>query len=311
MGISSLNRSLIRAVIPFVALLSLMLVGCGDDGGNDGSADTPSATTTSAPESATASTGSPSATVTADATEPTETLSGTVSVFAAASLTDVFEDIAEAFEAEHPGLALEFNFAGSSALATQIEEGAPADVFASANLEQMRRVADAELIEGEAQVFVRNLPVLVVPADNPGEVTTPADLAMPGLRLVLALEDVPIGRYAREIIANLGADPAYGAEYEAAALANVVSSEEDVRAVLAKVELGEADAGVVYKTDAAVSGDRIIVIEFPADANVIAEYPIAVTAEAANPDAAQAFIDFVLGETGQAALAAAGFDSAP
>ncbi len=238
-------------------------------------------------------------------------VSGTLSVFAAASLTDVFGEIGEAFESEHPDVDIEFNFAGSSALATQIEEGAPADVFASANLEQMQRLVDGDLIAGEGQVFVRNLPVIVVPADNPAEVATPADLAKSGLRLVLALEDVPIGRYAREVIANLAADPGYGAEFEAAALGNLVSSEEDVRAVLAKVELGEADAGVVYRTDAAVGGDRVQVIEIPSEANIVAEYPIAQTAEARNPGAAQAFIDFVLGEAGQSALIAAGFEAAP
>ena len=312
MGVLSIGRRFTRGLVPLVALLSILLVGCGDDGGNGGSA-SPSATTTSALE--TTATGTATATAaatgTAEATEAADSLSGTVSVFAAASLTDVFEELGQTFEAEHPEVTVEFNFAGSSALATQIEEGAPADVFASANLEQMQRLVDGGHIAGEPQVFASNVPVLVVPADNPGEVTTPADLAKPDLRLVLALEDVPIGRYAREVIANLATDPTYGAEFEAAAIANIVSSEEDVRAVLAKLELGEADAGVVYKTDAAVSGDLVVVIDFPADANVIAEYPIALTAEAANVDAAEAFIELVLGETGQAALTAAGFDPAP
>ena len=238
-------------------------------------------------------------------------LTGTVTVFAAASLTDAFRVLGDAFEAEHAGVSVAFNFGGSSALATQIEEGAPADVIASANDTQLERLSDADLIAGTPQLFALNALVIVVPADNPAGLGTPADLAQPGLRLVLALEDVPAGRYARAVIANLASDPSYGPVFEAAALANVVSGEADVRAVLAKVELGEADAGVVYRTDAAVAGDAVAVIEFPSQHNVVAAYPIAVTSEARNRQAAEAFVAFTLGEAGQRIFAAAGFDLAP
>ncbi|MPZ99554.1 MAG: molybdate ABC transporter substrate-binding protein [Dehalococcoidia bacterium] len=249
----------------------------------------------------------PTATMTASAPTP----GGTLSVFAAASLSEAFRAIGNAFEAEHPDVSVEFNFAGSSALATQVEQAAPSDVFASANMEQMQRLVDADLITSDPRVFAQNLPVIVVPADNPGEVSSAADLADSGLSLVLALEDVPAGQYARDVFANLAGEPEYGAGFEEEVLDNVVSSEEDVRAVLVKVELGEADAGVVYKTDAAVTPGTVRVIEFPVASNVIANYPIAGTADTDNPEAAAAFIDFVLGETAQGILTAAGFDPAP
>ena len=237
-------------------------------------------------------------------------LSGKVTVFAASSLTDVFKTVATAFQQANPGVTVEFNFGASSALAAQLEQAAPADVFASADAANMQKVVDRKLIAGPPVTFARNLPVIVVPAANRAAIATPRDLAKPGTKLVLAGPDVPIGNYARQILDRLTADPSYGAAFKDAALRNVVSNEANVRAILTKVELGEADAGIVYRTDALVSGSKVRVVELPGSANVIATYPAGVVAGAKNAEAARAFIAFLTGAEGQAALKAAGFDSA-
>ena len=285
------------------AALMMLAVACGgdDDDGGD-------ASPTTSPSTATATT---AATRTATATPTAEPLSGTVTVFAASSLTEAFKAIGAAFTAEHPGVTVEFNNAASSALATQIEEGAPADVFASADMPQMQRLVDGEVVDDEPAVFARNLPVIVIPAANEAGVMGPQDLAKSGVKLVLAAADVPIGNYSRQIIDKLAADPAYGAAFKDAALANIVSNEANVRAVLTKIELGEGDAGIVYKTDALVSGDKVEVVDIPEAANVIATYPISVVTETDNRDAAEAFVAFVSSDEGQAFLTDAGFAPAP
>lgn len=234
-------------------------------------------------------------------------LRGRVVVFAASSLTESFKAIGAAFEAAHPGVAVEFNFASSSALATQIEQAAPADVFASADAAQMQRLVESGRIERAPAPFTRNSLVLVVPRSSRPTVRTPADLARPGVKLVLAAPDVPVGAYAREVLAKLGAEPGYPAGFESAALKNIVSNEANVRAVLAKVELGEADAGIVYRTDARAAADRVDVIELPPAANVVATYPIG-TVTGGDTALASAFIEYVRGAEGQALLLAAGFE---
>lgn len=236
-------------------------------------------------------------------------VSGKVTVFAASSLTDSFRAIGEAFTRANPAATVEFNFASSSALATQIEQAAPADVFASADQAQMQRLVDKSLIEGMPAVFARNVPVIVVPTDNRVGVATPNDLARGGIKLVLAAPDVPIGGYARQILERLAADPAYGAAFKEAALKNVVSNEANVRAVLTKIQLGEGDAGIVYRTDALTSKGNVKTIALPDHVNVIATYPIAVVNGTRNPSAAEAFVAFVRGPEGQALLRAAGFES--
>ncbi|MGE0227345.1 MAG: molybdate ABC transporter substrate-binding protein [Dehalococcoidia bacterium] len=240
----------------------------------------------------------------------TATLTGKLTVFAAASLTDSFRSIDEAFTKAHPGVTVEFNFAASSALATQIEQAGPADVFASADEAQMQRLVDKSLIEGEPSVFARNEPVIVVPADNHAGIAAPKDLAKAGVKLVLAAPDVPIGNYARQIIDKLAADPAYGAAFKDAVLRNLVSNEANVRAVLAKIELGEGDAGIVYETDALVSGEQVKTIGLPESANVVATYPVAVVQASDDKTLAAAFIAFLRGAEGQAILEDAGFDAA-
>ncbi len=237
-------------------------------------------------------------------------LTGKISVFAASSLTEAFKTIAADFQKANPGVTVEFNFAASSALATQIDQAAPADVFASADTANMTKLTDKSQIEGAPVAFAKNLPVIVVPADNKAGIATPKDLAKVGTKLVLAGPEVPIGNYARQIIDKLAATPEYGAAYKEATLKNLVSNEQNVRAVLTKIELGEADAGIVYKTDALVSKEKVKTVAIPDAANVIAVYPIGVVKTTKNKDAATAFIKFVTGAQGQAALKAAGFDSA-
>jgi len=221
-------------------------------------------------------------------------------VSAASSLTDVFTELAEAFEADHESIVA-LNFGASSALAVQLVEGAPAHVFASANVQQMAVMVEADLAE-DPLVFAQNEIVVVTPSDR-GLIEGFEDLSSDGVRLVLAGPDVPIGAYAREAIA--AANEALGGEFEERVLANVVSEEANVRAVLTKVELGEADAGIVYATDAAVAGDAVEAYRVPSEFAPPAEYVIAPLADA--PDAAQAFVEFVLSEEGQAILERHGF----
>lgn len=234
----------------------------------------------------------------------------TLTVFAAASLTDVFEEVATAFEAEHPGTEVIFNFGGSSTLATQLSEGAPADVFASANNKQMTVAKDAGRIAGPVRTFVKNRLVVIVPADNPASIQSLHDLANPGILLVIAAPDVPVRDYTNTMLERLAADPGYGEEYSQAVMANVVSEEADVRQVAAKVALGEADAGVVYLSDVTpdIAGD-VLIVPIPDAYNTIATYPIALTNDTAQPELAQAFIDYVLSDAGQDTLVRWGFIS--
>ncbi len=233
---------------------------------------------------------------------------GDLTVFAAASLTDPFERIATDLEATNPRLSVTYNFAGSQALVTQLGEGAEADVFAAADNAQMRAAAEQGSIVGEPMPFARNRLAVVVPSDNPASVTSPADLAKAGLRLVLAQAEVPAGRYAREAVCKMGADPdTYGEGFVAAVAGNVVSEEEDVRDVLTRVRLGEADAGIVYVTDVTAEvADEVALVEIPAAVNIVATYPIAAVA-GGNTALADAFIAYVLGPDGQATLKAFGF----
>lgn len=224
-------------------------------------------------------------------------------VSAASSLTDAFTDIAEAFEEEN-GTTATLNFGASSELAVQIVEGAPADVFASANAAQMNVVVDAGKAE-DPVAFVQNEIVIVTPAGREA-VTEFEDLAADGIRLVLAGPEVPVGEYARDAIA--AADEALGNGFGDAVLANVVSEEANVRAVLSKIELGEADAGIVYATDAAISGDAVETYRIPAEYAEPAEYFIAPLVDSG--DAAQEFVDYILSDAGQAILAEYGFSRA-
>ncbi|MDE3095955.1 MAG: molybdate ABC transporter substrate-binding protein [Chloroflexota bacterium] len=230
--------------------------------------------------------------------------SGTLTVFAAASLTDAFHAEATAFRQAHPGIDITFNFAGSPTLRTQLAQGARADVLATADMANMQEALKAGVVRDAGVAFARNRLTIIVPKSNPAKIETPADLAKPGVKLVLAANGVPVGTYARQAIAKMAADPAFGADFAKRVLANVVSDESDVKAVVAKVQLGEADAGIVYTSDVtkAIMPD-VFMVAIPDAYNVIADYPVAITKGAKRPDAAQAFIDFLLSVNGQAILA--------
>jgi molybdate transport system substrate-binding protein len=232
---------------------------------------------------------------------------GDLTVFAAASLTDAFEAIEGDLESANPDLSITYNFGGSQALVTQLKEGAEADVFASANVAQMDAATAAGLIAGDTTTFVRNRLAIVTPASNPAAIESAADLGKEGILLVLAQPEVPAGRYARESVCLMATDSAsYGAGFVERVAANVVSEEEDVRDVLAKVALGEADAGIVYVSDAVAAGDQIHVVDIPDDVNVIATYPVAILA-GGDEVLGSAFVAYLLSDEGQALLERYGF----
>jgi molybdate transport system substrate-binding protein len=228
-----------------------------------------------------------------------------LTVYAAASLTDAFTEIGKAFEASHAGVRVVFNFGGSQNLRTQIEQGAPADVFASANTKEMDTLVAQNIVAADApNVFLTNQLIVILPKENPAGVASLEDLGQAGLKIVLAAEEVPAGRYAREMLEKLNA--MFGADYKEKVLSNVVSNEDNIRQVVTKVQLGEADAGIVYVSDAVAVPD-LQKIEIPPEMNVIAEYPIALLAGSANSDLANEFIDYVLSFEGGATLKKWGF----
>ena len=241
---------------------------------------------------------------------PPTDVSGKVTVFAAASLTGAFIELAATFEREHPSVRVEFNFAGSPTLRTQLEQGARADAFASADAQQMELARQRGLVAEAPRAFASNSLLVITPKSNPGRVASMADLKRPGLKLVLANEEVPAGAYSREMLSAMDRDPEYGAGFSQAVLRNVVSLESNVKQVVTKVELGEADAGIVYSTDVTPAlASNLATLEVPPRFNIVAEYPIAVTREARNPQGARAFIDHVLSPEGQAVLHKHGFQS--
>lgn len=226
-------------------------------------------------------------------------------VFAAASLTDAFTEIGENFQTANPNVTVTFNFAGSQALRTQLEEGAPADIFASANKTQMEAVIAASLItEGTQQNFLTNKLVVILPADNQAGLSKLEDLANPGIKLVLAAEEVPVGNFARQALDLMNGS--FGTDFKDKVLANVVSNEDNVKQVVTKVQLGEVDAGIVYTSDA-VAAPELQTIEIPSELNVVAKYPIAPVLNSEHADVVQAFIDYVLSDEGQAILEKWGF----
>lgn len=248
------------AVAVLAALAALALTSCGDD---------------SSPSAAPSSAG----------------LSGTVNVFAAASLTGTFTQLGKDFEAAHPGVKVVFNFAGSSALATQINQGAPADVFASAAPKNLDQVTD----KGTPTTFAKNELEIAVPKGNPAKITGLTDFANKDRKIALCAEQVPCGAAAKKV-------------FEAAKLTPQPDSlEQDVKAAITKVSLGEVDAAMVYKTDVLAAKDKVEGIEFPEASQAVNDYPIATLTKAANPDGAKAFVDFVLSARGKTVLTEAGF----
>ncbi|MGZ3144711.1 molybdate ABC transporter substrate-binding protein [Lentzea chajnantorensis] len=223
-------------------------------------------------------------------------IGGDVTVFAAASLTETFTALGRDFEAAHPGTRVRFNFGGSSALAQQLTNGAPADVFASAAPANLQQVADTGAITEAPRTFARNRLRIVVPKGNPGKVTGLADFADRDRKIALCAEQVPCGAAAKKVFGLAGVTP------------QPDTLEQDVKAVLTKVSLGEVDAALVYKTDAQAAGDRVEGIAFSEADQAVNDYPIAPLAKAPNAAAARAFVELVLSEKGRSALSAAGFD---
>ena len=238
--------------------------------------------------------------------------SGKLLVFAAASLTESFEEIGQAFESEHPGVEISLNLASSQQLAQQLAQGAPADVFASANTKEMvNAIASNRVAEGSQRTFAHNKLVVIFPKDNPAGLETLQDLAQPGLKLVLAAKEVPVGKYSLEFLDKASQDPAFGATFKDDVLRNIVSYEDTVKSVLTKVVLGEGDAGIVYLTDISLdNADKVGRIDIPEALNTVATYPIAPVSDAPQPEWAEAFVNWVLSPRGQEILAKYGFSPA-
>jgi molybdate transport system substrate-binding protein len=256
----------VRSLLVPLVILGVATGGCGDDDQGEGSA--------------------------ASGDIPT----GEITVFAAASLTDVFSELGDAFTAVNPDTEVTLNFASSSDLVAQIGEGAPVDVFASADQPNMAKLTGTGTT-GAPEVFATNRLEIIVEPGNPLEIAGVADLADPDLIFVTAAPEVPIGKYAAEVLASAGVE------------VTPKSLEENVKAIVTKVVLGEADAGIVYATDVRAAGSDAEGVEIPSGLNVIATYPIAVPSGSANPEPAAAFIAFVLSPEGQAILASFGFGS--
>lgn len=218
-----------------------------------------------------------------------------LTVFAAASLKTTFTELGSRFETEHPGTEVTFNFAGSSDLVAQLAQGAPADVFASADTSNMTKAADAGVVAGAPVNFASNTLTIVTPPGNPKGIASFADLARPGTQVVVCAPQVPCGSATEK------------AERSAGVALSPVSEESAVTDVLGKITSGQADAGLVYVTDAVAAGDKVRAVAFPASAAAVNTYPIAVLTDASDPQAAQAFVDLVTGPAGRDVLTAAGF----
>src|SRR6266487_855118 len=226
----------------------------------------------------------------------------TLNVFAAASLTASFKEIATQYQTAHPSIKITYNFNGSQLLAQQILSGAKADVFASADLTNMKKVSDPGLV-GTRSIFAKNRIAVIIPVSNPGHINSLKDLANKGIKIDVAAPSVPVGKYGLQVLDNMGKSSVYGPAYESAVKANFVSQEESVTAVVNKVQLDEVDAGIVYLTDVtAAVASKVKLIDIPDQFNVIAQYPIAVVKNSAHPTEAQAFVQYVLSSDGQAVL---------
>jgi molybdate transport system substrate-binding protein len=223
-------------------------------------------------------------------------LTGSVVVLAAASLTESFTALGERFEQDNPGVDVQFSFAASSELATQVTERAPADVFASASTETMQQVVETGAVAGEPRLFARNRLQIAVPPDNPGHVTSLTDLARADLTIALCAPEVPCGSAADQVFAAAGVTPAPD------------TLEADVKATVNKVRLGEVDAALVYRTDVLAAGDDVLGIDFPESRTAVNDYPVALLDAGPNPEAARAFVELVLSGAGRGTLSAAGFD---
>lgn len=251
-----------------------------------------------------ADTATPTATPTATAAS---TAAGSLTIYAASSLTAAFTEMKTAYQTAKPGVTLTLSFGASSTLETQIEQGAPADVFASADTSNPQKLVGKSLAAGAITTFAGNLLTVIVPPANPAGIKTPADLARTGLKFVAAGDSVPITKYANMLLANLAKQPSYPAGFVAAVSANIVSKEDNVAAVVSKIELAEGDAAIVYVTDASTAGSKVTTITIPTAANVPATYGAVAVKASSNAAAAAAFISWLVSPGGQAILAKYGF----
>jgi len=229
-----------------------------------------------------------------------------LTIYGAASLKGALDQAKAAWEAAHPGSTLTISTDSSAALETQIEQGAPADLFLSADTTNPRKLVDKGLAAGAAVTFAANKLVVIVPTANPAGIATPADLARTGIKIVAAGDAVPITKYATQLVANLAEEAGYPTDFVAAFTANIASKEDNVKAVVAKIELGEGDAGIVYVTDATAS-TKVATVDLPDSANVPASYAGVVVKASADAAAARAFLAWFAGPAGQAILAGFGF----
>ena len=282
-----------RGVVAAVTGLCVatLVVGCSLGGG------TASSSAASSPAAASSSKAATSGSSSVAASEPMA--AGTLTVFAAASLKATFTQIGTIFQTENPGSMVTFNFAGSSDLVTQLTAGAPADVFASADQANMTKATTANLVSGTPENFASNVLAIVTPPGNPSGITGFADLAKPGLNVVVCAPQVPCGAASAKVDANTGVT------------LTPVSEENSVTDVLGKVTSGQADAGLAYVTDAKNAGDKVAEVDFPEAAAVVNVYPIATLTASTQPELATKFVDLVTGPEGQQVLAAAGFKPAP
>jgi molybdate transport system substrate-binding protein len=233
----------------------------------------------------------------------TSATSREITVYAAASLTEAFQELGTLMEQDSAPTRVRYNFAGSQQLAVQLEQGAKADVFASADQRWMDYVQERRLTTGAPKVFAHNRLVAILPKSNPGRIHELQDLAREGVKLVVGAEAVPVGKYTREMIRRLQQRTEYPPAYGEKVLANVVSQEENVKSVVAKVQLGEADAGIVYHSDVTPRvAPNVTVLEIPEDANVVASYPAVVLKASGDPAAAKAFLALLLGPEGRRVL---------
>ena len=237
---------------------------------------------------------------------PPSEVSVQLTIFAAASLKNMLAEAETAYEAAHSGTDLTISTDSSAALATQIEQGAPADVFLSADTTNPQKLVDGGFASGQVVPFAGNKLTLIVPTDNPAGIQSPADLAKPGLRIIAAGDEVPITKYASQLVENLAAEADDPEGFVAGYVANVASKEDNVSAIVSKIELGEGDAGIVYATDAAAS-DEVTRIEIPDAANVPATHSGVVVGASTNRDAAAAFLGWLSGPDGQEVLSSFGF----
>jgi molybdate transport system substrate-binding protein len=280
-------------ILLLVSLLAILLAACNGSGGTA----IPAASATAAPPSVASPT---------PAGPATAAPAGELTIYGAASLSGALAKAKTAYEASNPGTTLTISTDSSAALEVKIEQGAPADVFLSADTKNPQTLIDKGFASGAPTIFAGNKLTIVVPTDNPAKITTPADIVKAGVKIVAAGDEVPITKYATMLVANLAKQPGYPTDFVTAYATNVVSKEDNVKALIAKIELGEGDAGIVYVTDAKAS-TKVATIGVPDAANVPAVYGGVVVKASTHADAAAAFLTWFAGPDGQAILASFGF----